>query len=225
METRKVTAGMRNVTVELDGTECPVKFSDNYRCFEVLNDSDDDVTVSIYKGKKAGEDGVITVHAGMAATLAHMRTNINTVYVTGSGTVQVAAKDTAAPVFKVRARGGDDNANVNLKVGGKRDNQRYESGWAIQTNGVAIRDGLHAIAYYAVTPYSAIYVKAQDHSNDCKFVWLNTDNVSATDTRYNVGDPVTEARDGFVTVPKGATYIGFSQLKTDIETGVYKIEM
>ena len=112
MEKRTVTAGMRNATVELDGAERAVKFSDNYRCFEVMNDSDDDVYMSIYQGKKAGDDGVITVHPGMSATIAHMRTDIDTVYVTGSGTVQVAAKDTAAPVFKVRSRGGENKPSA-----------------------------------------------------------------------------------------------------------------
>lgn len=103
-----VTAGMRNTTIELDGTECAVKFSDNYRCFEVMNDSGGDVTMSIYKGKQAGEDGTLTVHSGTSATLAHMRTDIDTVYITGSGTVQVAAKNTADSVFKIRSRGGDN---------------------------------------------------------------------------------------------------------------------
>lgn len=109
---KTVTAGMRNTTIDLDGTECPVKFSANYCCFEVLNDSDDDVYMSIYQGKKAGEDGVITVHSGMVATLAHMRTDIDTVYITGSGTVQLAAKNTAAPVFKVRSRGGESKPSA-----------------------------------------------------------------------------------------------------------------
>ncbi len=220
---KTVTAGMRNTTVTLDGTECAVKFSDNYRCFEMLNDGDGDVTMSIYKGKKAGEDGVMTVHSGMSATVAHMRTDIDTVYITGSGTVQVAAKNAAEPVFKVRAKGGDGN----FKLGGLIEHAPGDSGWKIGINGSAIREtGEHVITYYPVAENLSIYVKAADDRNECKFVWSDrADVASAYPNPYMIGAPVTNAVDGFVTVPKGAKYICFSQYADDTETGVYAVRM
>lgn len=103
---KTVASGMRNTTVSLDGAECAIKFSETYRCFEVLNESDGDVTVSIYPEKNAGDDGVLTVHAGTSATLAHMRTDIDTVYITGEGVVQIAAKNSGEAVFKLKSKGG-----------------------------------------------------------------------------------------------------------------------
>lgn len=216
-----VQADIRNTTVMLDGTECAVKFYKPFRYYEVCNQTNAEVYISVREGLQPDEDGVLTIPAGVSATLAHMKDDADTVFIVGTGKVQVAAKNNGEAVFKIRAKGG---GNGNLKVGDKRKDYKFESNWLIQTNGVAKADSSHAIAYYAVTPYSAIYVKALDNSNECKFVWTNTDNVSATDTRYNIGKPVTGVVDEIIVVPAGANYISFSQLKTDTETGVYKLE-
>lgn len=220
---KTVTSGMRNTTVTLDGTECAVKFSANYRYFEVANESGGDVTVSVFAGKNQGDDGALTVHSGTSATLAHMRNDISTLYLKGSGTVQIAAKNSGEPVFKSKAKGGE---NVNLKVGSKLDYYKIESSWIILTSGLAKANAQYDILYYDVTPHSVIYIKAADDANnECKFVWLNYENVSSTNTYNIVGDPVTAVTDGFTVVPEGAKYIGFSRLKTDEETGVYKVEV
>ncbi len=220
---RTVNAGMRNTTVTLDGTECAVTFSANYRCFEVMNDGDGDITASIYKGKNTGEDGVITVHAGMSATVAHMRTDIDTVYVNGSGTVQVAAKNSYVSVFNGAARGGDSGAN--LKAGYKLNYGKIDRNWKIRSDGKAEASTTEDIIFYSVIPGSAIYVKAKDDSNECKFVWTRTDDISTSNTYDLIGGPFTDAAEGILTVPEGAKIIAFSISKTDTETGVYAVRI
>ncbi|MCM1525591.1 MAG: hypothetical protein NC120_14185, partial [Ruminococcus sp.] len=112
---KTVSSGMRNATVNLGGEECAVQFSANFKYFEVFNESGGNVTASIYEGKGAGDDGVLTVHSGTSATLAHMRTDIDTVYVTGNGTVQIAAKNSGEPVFKPDAKGGEIGSEAIIK--------------------------------------------------------------------------------------------------------------
>lgn len=219
---KTVTAGMRNTTVTLDGTECAVKFSDNYRYFEILNESGGDVTVSVYEGKNAGDDGVMNVHTGTSATLAHMQTNIDTVYVNGSGTVQIAAKNSGEAVFKTGSKGG---GSANVTPANKLTPYKIDEGWDIQPNGISHANSECDIPYYVVQAYSMIYIKANDNTNECKYCWLNVANVSSNNTNHLVGNPVLTATDGTVIVPEGAKFIGFSQHKTDTKTGVYALKM
>lgn len=101
-----VTSGMRDCTVNLDG-ECAVKFGADYRVFSVQNNSDSDVIVSIYEGKTAEDDGVRVVKAGESGMLAHMRSDVDTVYVTGSGSVAIAAGNEAVNPFSKGGKGGE----------------------------------------------------------------------------------------------------------------------
>ena len=89
----------------LDGTECEVVFSSPYRCFEVRNESASDVIVAIESGKSVSDSGIIVVAPQTSATLAHMR-SVNTVYITGTGNVQVVGKNEVEAVFKSAGTGG-----------------------------------------------------------------------------------------------------------------------
>ena len=112
---RIVSNGYRDCTVILDGTECKVTFDHCYRAFVVLNDSTEDVFVSIEQGKNSGEDGVRHIAPGCSSVLAHMRTDIDTVYVTGSGSVQIAAQNGTENPFKFAALGDSSGGGISAE--------------------------------------------------------------------------------------------------------------
>ena len=95
-----VTSGEQDCTVQLDGTECAVVFSSNYRCFTVQNDTAGDIYISISPNITAGKDGVRRVASGASSSLAHGRNNIDTLYILGTGSVQVTASDSPGNFFK-----------------------------------------------------------------------------------------------------------------------------
>lgn len=100
---KQVSEGMRSTTVQLDGSECRVIFSVCYPYYEILNDTKADVVASSYEGKISGADGAITIHSGSSATLTNMRLDVNTLYISGVGTVQVVGKSHPESIFRVAA--------------------------------------------------------------------------------------------------------------------------
>ena len=67
-------------------------------------------------GAAKGDDGVITIGDGETFNYMHMM-GLDTVYITGSGAVAVAAKNEAAANFKAVRRGGETNKKSVL-IGG-----------------------------------------------------------------------------------------------------------
>ncbi len=99
----------------LDGTECKVVFSSPFRCFEVKNEGTSDIIVSLDSGKTAADNGVVVIAAQTSATLAHMRSDVSTLYLTGVGNVQVLAKNEPAALFRA-AGGGGGSVTINGSV-------------------------------------------------------------------------------------------------------------
>lgn len=102
---KEVKGCNRVIEITLDGTECAVKFDAKYNGFDIRNKSGKDITVSLKSGAAKGDDGVITIGDGETFNYMHMM-GLDTVYITGSGAVAVAAKNEAAANFKVVRRGG-----------------------------------------------------------------------------------------------------------------------
>lgn len=96
--------------LELDGTECAVKFSTTYTGFEVKNNSGSDITVSLHQGRTSG-DGVATVPTGSGINYMHGQ-QLDTVYITGTGSVDVAAKRSPHLVFPTKAKGGESGETI-----------------------------------------------------------------------------------------------------------------
>ncbi|MBQ7782403.1 MAG: hypothetical protein IJ368_00375 [Oscillospiraceae bacterium] len=98
----------------LDGTECEVIFSSPFRCFEVKNEGMGDIVISAESGKTASDSGVMVVAAQTSATYAHMRSGVDRIYITGSGNVQVVAKNEVNELFGGGAvmGGGDMYADL-----------------------------------------------------------------------------------------------------------------
>lgn len=94
-----VKSGLRDCTVNLDGTECAVKFDTCFRAFAVRNDGAADVFISKTSGIVPDADGVMCVKAGGSATFAHNDLDKNTVYLLGNGKVQVHAQNDSANPF------------------------------------------------------------------------------------------------------------------------------
>ena len=172
-----VTSGMRDCTVNLDGSECAVKFGSPYRVFSVQNNSDNDVIVSIYEGKTAEDDGVRIIKPGDSSMLAHMKADKDTVYVTGSGSVAIAAGNEAVNPFSKGGKGGESwvNANGNpvtltrlqggvpfneITVSGKNLFVPYPgySASGTQTNGYRIREFADSYSYIAEIEHDTDYV-------------------------------------------------------------------
>ena len=93
-----VSSGEQDCTVELDGTECAVVFSSNYRCFTVQNETADDIYISVSPNISAGKDGVRRIGKGASGAIAHGAKS--TLYILGSGSVQVTASDSPGNFFK-----------------------------------------------------------------------------------------------------------------------------
>ena len=102
---KEVNGCNRVIEITLDGTECAVKFDAKYNGFDIRNKSGKDITVSLKSGAAKGDDGVITIGDGETFNYMHMM-GLDTVYITGSGAVAVAAKNEAAANFKAVRRGG-----------------------------------------------------------------------------------------------------------------------
>jgi hypothetical protein len=102
---KEVKGCNRVIEITLDGSECAVKFDAKYNGFDIRNKSGKDITVSLKSGAAKGDDGVITIGDGETFNYMHMM-GLDTVYITGSGAVAVAAKNEAAANFKAVRRGG-----------------------------------------------------------------------------------------------------------------------
>lgn len=102
---KEVKGCNRVIEITLDGTECAVRFDAKYNGFDIRNKSGKDITVSLKSGAAKGDDGVITIGDGETFNYMHMM-GLDTVYITGSGAVAVAAKNEAAANFKAVQKGG-----------------------------------------------------------------------------------------------------------------------
>lgn len=115
-----VKSGLRDCTVTLDGTECSVKFDSCYRAFSVRNDGTADVYISKSSGIVPDADGVMCVKSGGSAVFAHMDIYADTVYLLGTGKVQIHAQNDTNNPFKsapVQSGGGDADVDKTYELG------------------------------------------------------------------------------------------------------------
>lgn len=106
-----VANGDRDCTIVLDGTECSVKFDRCFRAYSVQNDSASDAFISIHQGANAGEDGVVRIKAGCSVVFAPMRLDVDTVYLNGTGEIQVHGQNDTNNSFRnAPVSGGGGNS-------------------------------------------------------------------------------------------------------------------
>ena len=93
-------------TITLDGTETAVKFEKGYPYYVITNMGDGELYASGSPGITAYADGVYTILPGMETRISP-ELSADTVYLLGSGTVQVRAEEIAVPTsFNPAGKGG-----------------------------------------------------------------------------------------------------------------------
>jgi hypothetical protein len=103
---KTVAAGAHYTTVEVDTAEA-VKFSFPSTSLSV-EASGGDITVALTETAQAGDDETITVPDGESRMFIHHRMNVDTYYLTGSGTAKLYASNMGdVNPFKAGKRGGD----------------------------------------------------------------------------------------------------------------------
>ena len=89
------------------------------------------------------------------------------------------------------------------------------SGWKLTGTGLCVADSSARMKKYLVTAGGLIYLKLSA-DNPGVYQFQSSASVPSTGTNANlVGTPVTDAVDGFVEVPSGATYLIVSELTTN----------
>lgn len=97
-------------TVTLTGAETAVEFDRPFAYVECNNLSDTEILLSTKPNIERGADDVIIIKAGSTATIGDIGTpSIETVYLTGSGEVQLIGKGYAQSSFKRGEKGGGEN--------------------------------------------------------------------------------------------------------------------
>lgn len=97
-------------TINLTGTKTQVNFDRPFAYVECNNLGESDVLFSTKPNIERGADDVIIVKAGSTATIGDLGVpKIKTVYLNGSGEVQLVAKAYPESSFKQKAKGGDEN--------------------------------------------------------------------------------------------------------------------
>ena len=94
-------------TINLTGAEVAVKVGGGNS--EIKNNGTDTIYASAASGVVAGADGVVSIPAGASVTVTDTR---GTVYIIGTGSVEVVGKDFVAPVFKSAAAAGGSGDNL-----------------------------------------------------------------------------------------------------------------
>lgn len=202
-----VSSGENCCTAQLDGTECAVEFSSNYKCFTVQNDTSDDVFVSIKPDIIAGNDGVRRIRSGAASALYHMRNDVNTVYILGTGIVQIVASDEPDNFFKyapAAGSGGVTNVKWDLSdpyglCSNIKNTAGYNGGGYNFAGNMANTFGL----YQSYSSYNITHSNVVDFSNVKKIVVhgatkSNLIGLSATALCNISGETLTEISDDWI---------------------------
>ncbi len=100
-------------TVTLDGTETAVQFDKNYTHFWLSNIGDSAVYAALNEGVTPDADGVLTVPAGSAACTMHGY-GADTLYLSGTGKVQVLGAYSADCPFKANKKGGGNSGALDF---------------------------------------------------------------------------------------------------------------
>jgi hypothetical protein len=111
---KTVAAGAHYTTVTVDTAEA-VKFSFPSTSLSV-EAAGGDITVALTDTAQAGDDETITVPDGESRMFIHHRMNVDTYYLTGSGTAKLYASNMGdVNPFKAGKRGGDNGGDNSMK--------------------------------------------------------------------------------------------------------------
>lgn len=177
------------------------------------------VYVSDRENAVAGNDGVAELSAGNTVCI---ETEKDRVYILGSGKVEI--HNTRSKLCPFRNAPVSSGGGVWVEIGNRIGPKQTDVSWEILANGSSADNGKFNIIGYNILPGSLIYVKAKNPEAKCKFVFQNIFSVgTAVPNTAMIGNPYTTDYDGLIIVPENATWICFSQQKTDDVTGIYEI--
>ena len=167
----------------------------------------------------AGGDGVAELAAGGSVCIETLG---GKVYVLGAGKVQI--HNTGDKFCPFKSAPVSSGGGVSVEIGNRIDPKQTDVSWEILANGSSSVNGGFNIIGYNIMPGSLIYVKAKNPEAKCKFVFQNIFSVTTSvPNTAMIGNPYTADYDGLIIVPENATWICFSQEKTDDVTGIYEI--
>lgn len=169
----------------------------------------------------AGGDGVAELPSGGSVCIETLG---GKVYVLGAGKVQI--HNTGDKFCPFKSAPVSSGGGVSVEIGNRIDPKRTDTdiSWEILANGSSSVNGGFNIIGYNIMPGSLIYVKAKNPEAKCKFVFQNIFSVTTSvPNTAMIGNPYTADYDGLIIVPENATWICFSQEKTDDVTGIYEI--
>lgn len=167
----------------------------------------------------AGGDGVAELAAGGSVCIETLG---GKVYVLGAGKVQI--HNTGDKFCPFKSAPVSSGGGVSVEIGNRIDPKQTDVSWEILANGSSSGNGDFNIIGYNILPGSIIYVKAKNPEAKCKFIFQNIFSVyTAVPNTAMIGNPYTADYDGLIIVPENATWICFSQEKTDDVTGIYEI--
>lgn len=120
---------MPNVkTVTPTGGEIAVTFGDSHTYYVIANMTDSEIYASGNPGIVPYADGVYTIPPGVETRISPERSG-DTIYLLGSGMVQVRAETIAVPTsFKRTAKGGDGKAEPLVLFEGMTDGYNFANG-------------------------------------------------------------------------------------------------
>lgn len=167
----------------------------------------------------AGGDGVAELAAGGSVCIETLG---GKVYILGAGKVQI--HNTGDKFCPFKSAPVSSGGGVSVEIGNRIDPKQTDVSWEILANGSSSGNGDFNIIGYNILPGSLIYVKAKNPEAKCKFIFQNIFSVyTAVPNTAMIGNPYTADYDGLIIVPENATWICFSQKKTDDVTGIYEI--
>lgn len=103
---------MKIKTVNLQGDETTVDLGRKFAYVECKNLSESEILLSESPNFERGDDGVIIINAGGTATIGDLGTpQIQTIYLKGSGEVQIVGKGYALSSFNIARKGSGGNAD------------------------------------------------------------------------------------------------------------------
>ena len=187
-----VKAGLRDCTVNLDGSECAVRFDSCFRSFAVRNDSAGDVFISKTAGIVPDDDGVMSVKAGASTVYAHMDIYADTVYLLGQGKVQIHAQnDTVNPFNYAPAMdGGEERGGSSYTIENAVDYPLL----GLNLYGKSTQDGTptpeNPVEIVSVGDSGSVSVQACgrnlfEGSQDFSGEWVNADAWYTSNEKYN----------------------------------------
>ena len=121
---------MSNVkTIILTGGETEIDFKQNYMCFWVQNLGSSDVYASNQSGIVPDSDGVISIAAGSSVRISTPDlSQINKLYLSGSGKVQIVGTYSVHCPFKTAEKGGGEDREVEKILSRALYRWKYEQG-------------------------------------------------------------------------------------------------